>query len=281
MSAGFQKRIFTAQDGAEINYVDESPEKGDPILFVHGWLMQGRSFQSLAKAMSKKRRVLWIDLRGHGKTVSKGPYTMQQLAMDINELVEHLGLQQVMYVGFSMGAFVLFQYIRDFGCKNLRHAVVIDMPPKLLNDDQWKHGQYQGSYTASDMQRDLDSIEHDYPHFLADFCQQLLIRHTPDEERKHSPPVIFRMAQKVLFRNPPLAYWADMQAQDYRNDLSLFTIPLAILYAKPGSLFEEGAAEYIHACVPNSTLFPIENATHASLLYRTKELARILDAFSI
>lgn len=282
MAVHFQEKAFPTSDGAVIRYVDEppddeSPDKENTLLFVHGWLMKGSAFMPLGKKLLGRYRIVWLDLRGHGKTISTGPYTMKRLAMDIKALIEYLELRNIVYVGFSMGAFILYQYILDYGCLHLRSAVVMDMPPKTLNDAGWKHGQYQGQYSEADLQQDLELIRHDGQAFLADFSRQLLLKHTPGEKRNHQPSFPYRCIQKILFRNPPLAYWEQMQLQDYRSMLSSITIPLGIVYAKPGSLFEEGAAIHIHEKVPNSTLHPIENTTHAGLMFRTEELARIIE----
>jgi hypothetical protein len=60
--------------------------------------------------------------------------------------------------------------------------------------------------------------------------------------------------------------------------LSAISVPLGIFYARPGSLYEEGTAMYIQANVPHGTLYPFDNATHATPEWRTKETAeKLLD----
>ena len=41
-----------------------------------------------------------------------------------------------------MGVSILLCYIRMFGCKNLNTISLIDMTPKLLNDNEWNLGDF-------------------------------------------------------------------------------------------------------------------------------------------
>ena len=40
-------------------------------------------------------------------------------------------------------------------------------------------------------------------------------------------------------------FWEQMLDNDYREDLKNINIPLAIIYSRPGSIYEEGAAQYL------------------------------------
>lgn len=52
-------------------------------------------------------KVLRFDTRGHGKSVvSNAPYTMDQLAQDVIELFQELGVEQTHWMGLSMGGMI-------------------------------------------------------------------------------------------------------------------------------------------------------------------------------
>ena len=53
-----------------------------------------------------------------------------------------------------MGAGVVFNYIRLYGCSALKQIILCDMTPKQLNDEEWKLGLYKGRYTRQDMEQE-------------------------------------------------------------------------------------------------------------------------------
>src|SRR5215475_8982556 len=93
---------------------------GAPILFLHGmssnhlcWIRQYES------ALADTFRLVACDLRGHG--MSEAPtdpahYSDGQLwADDVAAIIDELGLQQLVLVGWSYGAFVISDYVRHYG----------------------------------------------------------------------------------------------------------------------------------------------------------------------
>jgi non-heme chloroperoxidase len=93
---------------------------GSPILFIHGWsqnhLCWARQYES---ALADEFRLVAYDLRGHG--MSEAPlepehYTDgRRWADDVAAIVDALGLDQPVLVGWFYGAFVISDYIRAYG----------------------------------------------------------------------------------------------------------------------------------------------------------------------
>jgi non-heme chloroperoxidase len=91
-----------------------------PILFIHGWsqnhLCWARQYES---ALADEFRLVAYDLRGHG--MSEAPlepehYTDgRRWADDVAAIVDALGLERPVLVGWSYGAFVICDYIRAYG----------------------------------------------------------------------------------------------------------------------------------------------------------------------
>ena len=79
---------------------------------------------------------------------------METLASDLSEIIQGLSLSNITLLGWSMGAGVILNYVRIFGCDALKQIILCDMTPKQMNDDGWKLGLYQGAYTQADMVRD-------------------------------------------------------------------------------------------------------------------------------
>jgi non-heme chloroperoxidase len=93
---------------------------GPPILFIHGLsqshLCWARQYES---ALAEEFRLVAYDLRGHG--MSEAPleaehYTNGQLwADDVAAIIEQLGLDRPVLVGWSYGALIICDYLRAHG----------------------------------------------------------------------------------------------------------------------------------------------------------------------
>lgn len=78
------------------------------ILFVHGAGASARQFDGQHDAFSGTHKVVSLSLRGHGGSPVPDPnvteaYALDELARDILDLIETLGLQNIHYVGNSAG----------------------------------------------------------------------------------------------------------------------------------------------------------------------------------
>lgn len=93
----------TALDNTKISYIDQG--SGDKtIILVHGLASNAGFWRYNIPVLSKKYRVIAIDLPGYGKS-QKGEYTysMSFYADQIKKLIDELKLKNVVYVGHSMG----------------------------------------------------------------------------------------------------------------------------------------------------------------------------------
>ncbi|MDX5371977.1 MAG: alpha/beta hydrolase [Pseudomonadaceae bacterium] len=88
----------------------EEHGQGEPLLLVHGLGSSTRDWEYQIPHLARRRRVLSLDLRGHGQSDKpRGRYSMAGFAADVAALIEHLGLPRVHLVGISMGGMVGFQ----------------------------------------------------------------------------------------------------------------------------------------------------------------------------
>lgn len=61
-------------DGAALTYDDEGPRDGDgvPLVFIHGWTANRHRWDHQLDHFTQKRRVVRLDLRGHGESGGRG-----------------------------------------------------------------------------------------------------------------------------------------------------------------------------------------------------------------
>jgi len=86
-------------------YYDEQGE-GEPLVLLHGGVGSGQMFAALAPALAAGRRVIVIDLQGHGRTGDVDrPFDVSAMADDVAGVIEQLGGKADL-LGYSLGGTV-------------------------------------------------------------------------------------------------------------------------------------------------------------------------------
>ena len=84
-----------------------------PLVLVHGLLMNGRMFERLGPEMAEVgHRVIAIDLLGHGRSdrpPEMAHYSMTFFARQVEALLDHLGIEEAVIGGTSLGANVTLE----------------------------------------------------------------------------------------------------------------------------------------------------------------------------
>ncbi|WP_128330182.1 alpha/beta fold hydrolase [Apibacter sp. HY039] len=93
--------------------------KGKAVVLLHGFLENSRMWKYFQDELSKRYRVIAIDLPGHGKssTNSKDVNRMEYMAEKVNEVLEYLHLDEVVIIGHSMGGYVALAFADQFKYK--------------------------------------------------------------------------------------------------------------------------------------------------------------------
>jgi len=129
------------KDGTEIFYKDWG--KGQPILFSHGWPLTADSWDAQMVYFGQRGyRVIAHDRRSHGRsTQTWDGNNMDQYADDLNELVNHLNLKDMLIVGHSTGGGEITHYMGRHGTSRVQKAVLFGaVPPLMLKTDRNPEG---------------------------------------------------------------------------------------------------------------------------------------------
>lgn len=97
----------TASDGTTIAFDDHDGGDGVPVVLVHGITESAVSWDPLIERLTPDRRVVAVDLRGHGRSGTASDYGFDALADDVTSVVDHLGLDRPHLVGHSLGGVVV------------------------------------------------------------------------------------------------------------------------------------------------------------------------------
>jgi 3-oxoadipate enol-lactonase len=84
------------------------PAGAVPVLLVHGWQATADlTFHGVYEPLGQRHPVVAADLRGHGRSLyPEAPFTLEDAADDQAALLEDLGIERAVVVGFSLGTAV-------------------------------------------------------------------------------------------------------------------------------------------------------------------------------
>ena len=104
---------YAAVNGLRMYY--EVRGTGRPLVLLHGGLMTIEdSFGPLLPVLAAERQVIAAELQGHGRTADiDRDLELRYLADDVAALLDHLGIDQVDVLGFSLGGGVALQLALD------------------------------------------------------------------------------------------------------------------------------------------------------------------------
>ena len=116
-------------NGHRISYDDYGAGER-PLILVHGLLMSRRMFDRLGPEMARRgNRVIALDLLGHGRSDRPSDmtnYSMTFFARQVEALMDHLGIDQAVVGGTSLGANVTLE-LNYLEPQRVR-AMMIEMP---------------------------------------------------------------------------------------------------------------------------------------------------------
>jgi non-heme chloroperoxidase len=118
----------------EIYYEDHG--SGQPVVLVGGYLLDGmHSWERQTRILlDAGYRCIAYDRRGFGRSSQPtAGYDYDTLTDDLNFLLEHLALQNVMLLGFSMGSGEVTRYLGRYGSARVARAAMLGaIPPFVL-----------------------------------------------------------------------------------------------------------------------------------------------------
>ncbi len=132
--------VVTSSDGVEIRF-DQQGNGSPTLIFVHGWGNNRSIWDAQVFHFSEKYKVITVDLPGFGGSGNnRQRWTMASFGEDVATVINQLGLDQVVLVGFSMGAPVVIEaakrvpdHITGLVLVDYLHDVEMKYPPEVIS----------------------------------------------------------------------------------------------------------------------------------------------------
>ena len=264
------------ENSSPINIYYEDFGSGRPIVLIHGWPLNGRSWEKQIPALLNAGfRVITYDRRGFGK--SSHPlmgYDASTLASDLDTLMIHLNLQDAILVGFSMGGAEVARYLGNYGSHRVGKAVFISaVTPFLLKTSQNVDG-VEASIFA-DIRKNLKD---DRPKFLKSFFKGFYNVGLFDDISEEAVQMswINGLEASAIGSVKSVDAWLE----DFRLDLKSLKIPVLVIHGESDKTVPiESSGERMKIYIPHSEFRPISNAPHGLTWTHAAELNNILIDF--
>ena len=128
---------FADLDEVRLFYSDDGDGE-TPLLLVHGLGVDSHDWIFNIPALSASHRVVAVDLRGHGySTVPASGYAVEDYVTDLVRLLDHLGIDQVVAVGHSLGGTIVAHLAVEHPDRVLG---VVEVDPAYGYDSAWPAG---------------------------------------------------------------------------------------------------------------------------------------------
>jgi 3-oxoadipate enol-lactonase len=128
---------FAQLPDAQLFYQWDGPEHAPVLVFSNSLGTTHRMWDPQVEAFSKHFRLLRYDTRGHGQTGSTpGPYTIEQLALDVLHLLDALNIDRVFFCGLSMGG-MIGMLLGSTAAHRLHKIVLCNTAAKIGTPDGW------------------------------------------------------------------------------------------------------------------------------------------------
>lgn len=149
------KQRVRLPNGLTIAYVELGNPQGQPLLLLHGYTDNSRSFSLMAPYLADYRLII-PDQRGHG--ASDAPeccYSLSQFADDARLLLDALGIKRAAVAGHSLGSMVAITLAGDHP-ERVSHIALIGSTALVpVKPGDWLYDSVMGLKAPLDSNRDF------------------------------------------------------------------------------------------------------------------------------
>jgi len=120
-------------DGVGLHLELEGPEDGAPVLFLHGVGSSGRTWEWLPDELRRGRRIIRVDLRGHGRSDhALGTYDVPRYGADVVAVLNSVVSRPAVVVGNSLGGVIAWWLAQNH--PDLVSAALLEDPPLFAGE---------------------------------------------------------------------------------------------------------------------------------------------------
>jgi non-heme chloroperoxidase len=246
-------------DDIEIYYEDHGT--GQPVVLIHGYPLDGHSWEKQERVLLEAGyRVITYDRRGFGQ--SSQPtigYDYDTFAADLNTLLGHLELNDVVLVGFSMGTGEVTRYLGTYGSARVSKAVLMGaIPPYLLKTADNPEGVDQSVFDGIKA-----AVVKDRPAYFKDFLDNFynvdVLRPARISEQAWQNSFIMAVGASAYAAYACVDTWLT----DFRADLPKIDVPVLLIHGDADRILPYAStAARLPGLIKDLTFVTVEGGPH-------------------
>ena len=280
MSQQLIDRTVEIEGGISLHYVEAG--EGKPLIIIPSWSLTGGWYQHQLHGLSHNRRVISLDMRGHGESSTPdNGYRVSRLAADLRAVIEALDLSDVDLMGHSIGSSIIWSYHDLFGDYRLGRMVFVDQAPSVTAKPDWSP---EDIVTYGSLLPDLPALAEFYLDVLgAETAEQT----APLVARLFSPKIpadeLLYFASEII--KLPRRHAADLLynhcSLDWRDVIKTIRLPTLVVGAEE-SIFSAESQIWIADQIPGAQveISPAdEGGSHFMCYENPTKFNALVDAF--
>lgn len=247
-----------------VHYELSGPQGGPVVVFANALGTDFRIWDGVLAHLPEGLRVLRYDMRGHGLTTCpEAPYFMGDLVQDAARLMDHLGLNDAVFVGLSIGGMVA-QGLAAERLDLLRAMVLSNTAARIGTPPMWHER--------------VHKVRDEGVAALADATLERWFSRDTRTER----PDLVEAIRNMLTRTPAEGYIGCMEAigeTDLVESTARLRLPtLGIAASEDGSTPADLVRETTES-IPGARFHLIRRAAHLACVEKPAEYAAALSGF--
>ena len=253
--------FFKTSDGVKLHYLEAGT--GPAIFFEPGWSMPAWIWDPQIKHFAAHYHVIALDPRSQGDSdkPTEGN-SCERRAQDIKELIEHLKLDQVVLVGWSLGVPEVLTYAEQFGGSHIRGYVLVD-------GFAWEKLDPQFITAMIGMYKQVQTNRRE---FTEKFVRGMYKKPQPEEYIQR----VVAASLKMPSDSAVAASVSSISRSDWRPALAKVDRPVLVTCE---TLMKPMAADPVVSAIPSARVELFEDAGHALFVDDADRFNAVLDDF--
>jgi len=239
--------------------------KGNAIVLLHGFLENQTMWKNLVPELSKKHRIITIDLLGHGESGCLGyVHSMEDNAEAVRSVLSELRIRKAVFVGHSMGGYVALAFAELYSV-TVKGLVLLNSTSKADSEER-----------RANRDRAIKAVKKDYVGFIRLSIANLF---NPDNRERLVDEI--EKTRSEALKTPLQGIVASLEGMKIRKDretlLHSATYPILLILGEkdPVLNYEDGLKQIENTTVKLAT-FPDGHMSH---IENREELKNVLMAF--
>lgn len=275
---------YPCRDGASLSL--QIIGHGQPVVLLHGLGASGRQWLPFVCSHRRRFRFYIPDLRAMGRSAGVSynqPDIFQNHMQDLEDLLDHFALDQVLLGGHSLGNTIALHWQRAGGFQQVLRYLHIDQSPCVKNQPDWSYGVFGDDqprmFGALAELRDV-LAQHSDCEYIAQLpyparLQMMQIIGTTFARilgHRALAPILPLMARSpaLLARHFPVKRLADLDkllgsylaAHDYRDSLRGCPTPTTVIVGRNSPIYDPRGQKAIADWVQNGQVVEFPRAGH-------------------